>query len=144
MPRIMKYRKFTDQYTTYTAIDNGGEDKKITELCTINNETYISVPDGVVLPEQPKEITLEPVVITTELKGQIEKDSPHIRLIEKRIIEKVRKKYPIEAQLKIIRDKINGINIDKYAEYNSYVEDCVTEGETKKELLIKTIDIKSK
>ena len=137
MPKIYKYRKVTDQYTTYTAIDNGEEDKRITELCTINDETYISIPNDVVLPEQPKEITLEPVVITTELKGQIEKESPHIRLIEKRIIAKVREKYPIEAQLKIIRDKINGINIDKYAEYNSYVDGCVTEGKTKKELLIK-------
>ena len=144
MSRVYKYKKFTDKYTTYTAIDNGEEDKKITELCTINNETYISIPNDVVLPEQPKEITLEPVVITTELKGQIEKESPHIRLIEKRIIAKVREKYPIEAQLKIIRDKINGINIEKYAEYNSYVEDCVADGEIKKELLMKTADIKSK
>ena len=134
MPKIYKYRKVTDQYTTYTAIDNGEEDKRITELCTINDETYISIPNDVVLPEQPKEITLEPVVITTELKGQIEKESPHIRLIEKRIMEKVRKKYSVEDQLKIIRDKINGINIDKYTEYNIYVDGCVTERETKKEL----------
>ena len=135
MPKIMKYRKITDEYTTYTAIDNEEEDKKITELCTIGDETYISVPDELVLPKQPEEITLEPVVMTTELREGIEEKSPHIQLIKKRVKEKIAKKFSIEDELKIIRNKINDIDIEKYTEYNAYIEGCVAEGKVKKEEL---------
>jgi len=137
MPKIMKYRKVTDQYTTYTVIDNGEDDKRITELCTINGDTYISVPNDIILPKQPKQINLEPAVVTGELKEQIEEKSPHIQLIKKRIRENIRKKYSVEDELKIVRNKINGIDMGKYTEYNNYVESCIAEGEAKKEVLIK-------
>ena len=132
----MKYRKITDEYTTYTAIDNGEENKKITELCTINGDTYICIPDDLVLPGQPKQISLTPVIMTDELKGQIEKVSPHIQLIKKRVREKITEKYSIEDELKIIRNKINGVDIEKYTEYNTYAEGCIAEGKVKKAELI--------
>ena len=135
MPKIYKYRKVTDQYTTYTAVDNGEEDKRITELCIIDNDTYISVPDDVILPEQPEKITLEPVTIDDKLKGQIEAASPHIQLIKKRVSDKIREKYSIEDELRIIRNKINAVDIEKYTEYNGYVEGCIEEGKVKKEEL---------
>jgi len=136
MPKIYKYRKVTSKYTTYTAIDNGEEDKKITELCTINGDTYISVPDDLVLPGQPKQISLTPVITTDELKGQIEKVSPHIQLIKKRVREKITEKYSIEDELKVIRNKINDTDLEKYTEYNAYVEGCIAEGTVKKAELI--------
>ena len=125
---IKKYKKITDKYTTYSICEEG-----ITELATINGETYISIPDDVVLPEQAKQIKLEPVILTDELKEQIEIASPHIQLIKKRIREKIAKKYSIEDELKIIRNKINGIDVEKYTEYNTYIEACIAEGEVKKE-----------
>jgi hypothetical protein len=134
--RILKYQKITDKYTTYTVND---EENRITELCTINGDTYISVPDNVTLPKQPKEITLKPVIMTDELKEQIEEISPHIRLIKKRIKDKIREKYSIEDELKIIRNKINGIEVEKYTEYNNYVEGCITEGRIEKEALIANV-----
>ena len=87
------------------------------------------------LPEQPKQITLVPLTLTNELKEQIEEASPHIQLIKKRIREKIAKKYSIEDELKIIRNKINGIDVEKYTEYNSYIEACIAEGKVKKEEL---------
>jgi hypothetical protein len=134
--RILKYQKITDKYTTYTVND---EENRITELCTINGDTYISVPDNVTSPKQPKEITLKPVTMTDELKEQIEETSPHIRLIKKRIKDKIRKKYSIEDELKIIRNKINGIEVEKYTEYNNYVEGCITEGKIEKEALVANV-----
>ena len=98
MPKIYKYQKVTDKYTTYTAVDNG-EDKRITELCTIDGDTYISIPDDVILPEQTEQITLEPVSVTAELKGFIEATSPHIQLIKKRVREKIADKYSIEDMI---------------------------------------------
>ena len=139
MPKLYKYKKLTDEYTTYTAVDKGEEDKRLTELCTIGDDTYISVPDDLTLPEQPKEITLEPVIITSELKGQIEKASPHMQLIKKRIKDKIAEKYSIEDELKIIRNKINGMDVGKYAEYNSYVNSCIVEGNIRKEELVKVL-----
>lgn len=136
MPKIYKYHKIVDKYTTYTVVDNGEEDKKITELCTIDGDTYISIPDDVKLPKQPKEIILKSVTMTDDLKEQIEKESPHIRLIKKRVRDKIKEKYSIEDELKIIRNKINGIDVEKYSEYNSYVEGCIAEGKSEKEILI--------
>ena len=86
------------------------------------------MPDDVILPKQPKQIKLEPVNVTAELKEQIEETSPHIQLIKKRIKGKIREKYSIEDELKIIRKKINGEELAKYTEYNNYVENCLAEG----------------
>jgi hypothetical protein len=135
MPKIYKYQKVTNKYTTYAAVDN--DENKIVELCTVDKVTYISIPDDTALVKQPKEITLIPVIVTKELKKQIEEKSPHIQLIKKRTREMIAKKYSIEDELKIIRNKINGMELDKYAEYNGYVENCITKNKTKIELLIK-------
>ena len=136
MPKIYSYQKVTDKYTTYTAIDNGEEDKRITELCTVDGDTYISVPDDVVLPEQPKQIKLEPVILTDGLKEQIEEVSPYIQLIKKRVRGKIAEKYSIEDELKIIRNKINGKELKKYTEYNEYVKECIAKGDLDKDKLL--------
>jgi hypothetical protein len=136
MPKIYSYQKVTDKYTTYTAIDNGEEDKRITELCTIDGDTYISVPDDLVLLEQPKQITLKPVILTAILKEKIKKASLHVQLIRKRIRGKIREKYKLEDELKIIRNKINGKELTKYNEYNEYVEGCITKGDIEKDKLL--------
>jgi len=136
MPKIYSYQKVTDKYTTYTAIDNDEEDKRITELCTIDGDTYISVPDDLILPEQPKHIILKPITLDKALREKIEKRSPHIQLIRERIKEKIRKKYSIEDELKIIRKKINGKELAKYTEYNEYVEECIAKGDLEKDKLL--------
>jgi hypothetical protein len=136
MPKIFSYRKVTDKYTTYTAVDSGEEDKRITELCVINGNTYISVPNNFVLPEQPKEITLKLVALTIKLKKQIKEKSPYIQLIEERVRERIRKKYKLEDELKIIRNKINGKELLEYTEYNKYVEECIIGGNLEKDKLL--------
>ena len=65
---ILKYQKIIGDYTTYVLVepDYADGDDRITELCTIGNDTYVYVPDAMVLPEQPfpVETTLEQVVLT--------------------------------------------------------------------------------
>jgi len=65
------------------------ENGRITELCTIGGETYISVPDSIVLPEQPARVqqTLREVALTARLIETIAQASPHVRLMGKRIAE---------------------------------------------------------
>jgi len=133
MPSIMKYRKITDKYTTYTVND---EENRITELCTINGDTYISVPDDFILANQSQKIKIVPVTMTDDLKKQIEEKSSHIQLINQRVRGKIRDKYAIEDEIKIIRNKINGVKVDKYAAYHQYVEDCIQEGNLQKAKLL--------
>jgi hypothetical protein len=94
MPKIYKYQKITDQYTTYLLAEPDynllGEEfeDRITELCVIDGITYVSVPDTITLPVQLEIIsnTLEEVVLTAELLDQIKNTSCHVALINDRIV----------------------------------------------------------
>ena len=50
MPIIYKYQKISDAYTTYLLAEPDyellGLEDRITELCTIDGVTYVSVPDA--------------------------------------------------------------------------------------------------
>jgi len=89
MARIYSYRKVTDKYTIYLLreADAQGDGARITDLCTIDGITYVSVPDGVKLLEQPEQVaeTLQEVELTGELRERIRAASPHVRLINERM-----------------------------------------------------------
>ena len=89
LAQIYSYTKITDEYTTYTIIepDYKEGDEHITELCMIGDITYIFVPDILVLPEQPTQITLSEVIPSEALYQAIEKVSPHAQLINRRIAD---------------------------------------------------------
>jgi hypothetical protein len=88
MPKIYSYQKVTDEFTTYTAIEPDYEegDARITELCIISGITYISIPDGVILPEQPNQVVLLEITPDEILYEAIEAASPHVRLINQRVL----------------------------------------------------------
>ncbi|MBW1799214.1 MAG: hypothetical protein JRJ85_00660 [Deltaproteobacteria bacterium] len=91
MNKIYSYSKITDEFTTYTvaAPDYKEGDAQITELCVISGTTYISVPDTVILPEQPSQITLSEVTPDETLYQHIEKVSCHIQLINQRVADRI-------------------------------------------------------
>ena len=74
---IYKYRKITDQYTTYTLIQP--EDQGL-ELATIDDWTYVLIPDDSILPVQPAQVqeTIESVAVTPELNIQLKIACPSI------------------------------------------------------------------
>ena len=78
MIKLYKFRKILDQYTTHSFVNNSDEETKATELCTIGDDTYISVPDEMTIPDQPECINLEEVTLTDELKASIKAASPHV------------------------------------------------------------------
>lgn len=100
MPTLLKYQIVSDSYTTYR-IDEPG----CVELCTLDSWTYVSVPDGVTLPDQPAEIagTIEAVVLTDGLREQIKAASPHTQLIAQRVIERIRERYGVDDELYFAR-----------------------------------------
>ena len=105
MAKIYKYQKITDQFTTYCLVEPDYNlletEDRITELCTINGVTYASIPDGIILPEQPEQITVEEVELTDELKEAIKSASPHVQLINDRVVAKIREIYSLNDEIKI-------------------------------------------
>ena len=70
MATIYRYEKIHTTGPNGTTVDhNNTEDNEITELATVDGLTYISVPEGVTLPEQPVE--LDPVLPDEALTRQI-------------------------------------------------------------------------
>jgi hypothetical protein len=124
MPVIYKYQKISDAYTTYILAEPDyellGLEDRITELCTIDGVTYVSVPDGITLPEQPEQITVEEVALTDELKAAIRAASLHVQLIDERVVMKIREKYSVNDEIKLIRLGAS----DDFTAYNDYIETC--------------------
>ena len=84
---ILKYQKIfvahDDRHsTTITLVepDYNDGDPRMTELCTIGDDTYVHVPDDIVLPEQPFNIDvgIAPTTLTAELKAELKALSPHV------------------------------------------------------------------
>jgi hypothetical protein len=126
MTSIIKYQKITDEYTTHQLREPDYEDgaDRCTELATIDGVTYVAVPDTVTLPAQPSQITVTPVTVTTALRDQIKAASPHVKLINDRVVEKIREKYSAEDEIKMVWLG-SGSDVDAY---RTYVATCVAEG----------------
>jgi hypothetical protein len=133
--KIYGYQKVTNEYTTITLRepDRAQSDAPgITELCTIGGITYVAVPDEITLPEQPVEVaaTLAEAVLTDELKEAIKAASPHVQLINERVVERIRQRYGINEELKLLR---LGALSPNYETYCDYVEECREWGRTEKQ-----------
>ena len=124
MTKIYKYQKVQDAYTTHCLVEPDYNlleiEDRITELCTIDGVTFVSVPDSITLPEQPEQITVEEVVLTDELKAAIKSESPHVQLINERVVAKIREIYSLNDEIKMIRLSPS----EESAAYNEYVESC--------------------
>ena len=91
MAKIYQYRKASDDYTEYRVSGDG-----VTELCTIDGITYISVA-GELPPYDPRLIVSE-TVLTDDLRGWIKATSPHTILINQRMQEQIRQTYSAEDE----------------------------------------------
>ena len=116
MPYIISYQKYTDSQISRTL--RLPEDSVTyapigTELATIAGVTYVSLPDGVVLPSgQPVEISasIQSVVLTPALRKAINISSPHVQLIKTRIIDEIRKSYSIDDEMYFARIGVGAAN----------------------------------
>lgn len=103
MSTIYRYKKVSDEYTTYQPIGEG-----ITELCTLGDGyTYFSCES--LSDSQPEQISIEPVTLTDELKEQIKSISPHVQLIEQRKLDMIRAKYSAEDEMYFARISVGAI-----------------------------------
>lgn len=125
MPSIVSYRRFTDALITRDLRAPQGESHAHlgTELCTLDGVTYVSLPDGATLPaDQPAEIvdSIQAVTLTEPLRAAIKAASPHVRLINQRVIERIRERYSVDDELKLLRLAPS----EESAAYNAYAEAC--------------------
>ena len=129
MPSIFSYQKYITSEITREFVfpyDSGG-----CELGTVNGITYVSVPDGVTLPPQPTEINIIKVVLTEDEIKSIKLVSPHTKLIDARVREKIATKYATSDEIKLIRTSPSV----EFDEYNAFVESCRLWGKTETEAL---------
>lgn len=135
MPKIYKYQKVTDQYTTYCLVEPDYNqlaiEERITELCTIDGWTYISMPESIALPEQPEIIAKTLIEVNfnedAEAKTLLQINSPQYENIRARVVDKIRQRYSINDEIKMLR--IGGTESEAY---NTYVEECRTWGRSEK------------
>ena len=124
MAKIYKYQKVIDKFTTHLIAEPDYNlletEDRITELCTIGADTYVSVPDSITLPPQSKQIKVEEVKPTDELRAEICASSPHTVLISNRVVLRIREKYSIDDELKMLRMRES----KEFILYNEYVEEC--------------------
>lgn len=94
-----------------------------TELATIDGVTYVSLPDGVILPlNQPAAIVDSIVEATLDeaTREAIKSASPHCKLIAARVVEKIRARYSVEDEIKLLRIAPS----PETEAWNDYAEEC--------------------
>lgn len=91
----------------------------------MGGDTYISVPDGVTLPEQP--VALEQVTLDATLREQIKAASPHSQLIGQRMIDTIRAAYTIDDEMYFARIGVGAAN-GLYVPAASEMEEMATFG----------------
>ena len=147
---IVSYRKTSDAYTTYElrTPDAQGDEGEIfcAELGTIDGLTYVSVPDGVTLPDQLPQVaaTLAPVTLTPELRDRLRATSPHCALIAERMVQKIRARYSIDDEMFFARIGVGAANgmyqptadeLDEMQAFGGFVESVRQWGRAERERL---------
>lgn len=100
---IYKYKKIITDGPNGTTLYANLPESGALELCEIDGNTYVFVSDDSKLPEQHKEITLESVTLTDELRSEVKKSSRACQLIDMRMQEMIRAKYTAEDEMYFAR-----------------------------------------
>lgn len=89
------------------------EENSIIEIATVEGITYVYVPEGTDVPEQPVEISWQSVIIDPILREKIKEASPICQLIQRQLEEKIRERYSLEDEQYYARIGV-GVALGKY------------------------------
>lgn len=143
MATIYQYQKQITAGANGTVIDfvRSEGDTQPLELCTIGGITYLSVPDGYVLSEQPTTIKFAPAVMTDDLRETIKANSRAVQLITEEVQKLIRNKYSLEDEQYFARIGV-GAALGAYTflageheallAFGNYVEECRQYGKAKR------------
>ena len=134
MTTIIAYRKYIDALITRELrlpLD-ANQHPLGTELATLaDGLTYVSLPVGAVLPnDQPAEIaaSIATVTLTPAQILDIHAASPHVKLINQRVQEKIAALYSLTDEIKLLRTAPS----PEFAAYNAHAESCRAWGRAEK------------
>lgn len=114
MTSIVGYRKASTAHTLITlALPQQGGQHLGTELCTLGDVTYVAIPTGAEIPRaQPVEIaaSIKTIVLDAVLREAIKAASPHVQLIDRRMIDKIRSAYTVDDEMYFARIGVGAAN----------------------------------
>ncbi len=133
---MIAYRKVIDSVTTHTLrmpeAPQGEQSGQ--ELATLADGRTVVVLFGAHTPpeNQPAAIAASIEVLTSplpaDLRDAIREASPHVRLIDQRVVEQIRARYSMDDEIKLLRIAPS----EETAAWNAYVEDCRAWGRAEK------------
>ncbi len=111
MPSLHAYRKLITSLNTFEIRlpESAPGQRQGQEIATLaDGRTIVCLDDGATLPaEQPAQIAASiealPNPLPAELRAQIMDASPHARLINQRVVEKIRAEYSVDDEIKMLR-----------------------------------------
>jgi hypothetical protein len=141
MTSLIAYRKHIDAIHTHeiTLPSGNGQDRAGQELCTLpDGRTVVALFDGRELPKNQHEtiqtsIETLPAPLPDDLKAAIREASPHIRLINAQMQDRIRARYTAEDEMKFSRigtgqalGMYKMTDSEKLAlgEFGAYLEEC--------------------
>lgn len=116
--------------------DSSGSNDELhcAELCTIDGDTYVAVPDELTLPEQPPELKIEKATLTPELKATIRAASVHSQFIDERRQQMIRSRYSLDDEQYMTRlglkQSLGLLQMTdeqklRLRDYDAFVEECL-------------------
>lgn len=128
MPSLHAYRKLITSLNTFEIRlpESAPGQRKGQEIATLaDGRTIVCLDDGATLPsEQPTQIAASiealPSPLPAELRAQIMDASPHARLINQRVVEKIRAQYSVDDEIKMLRIAPSA----ETTAWNDHVEAC--------------------
>lgn len=140
MPSLYAYRKHITEINTHELALPTSKDQERTgqELCTLaDGRTVVVLFDGFNLPEQQHATIAASITkidpLTDDLKDAIREASPHVRLIQAQMQERIRAKYSAEDEMKFSRIGVGqALGLYKMSEseakslhaFGVYLEEC--------------------
>lgn len=134
MTYIVAYQKFINSDRTVEInlpVEEGTHSRIGDELATVEGITYVAIPDGIDLPEQPSEIDVEVVILEDHEKKLICSISPLVKVINDEVKNSIAEKYSTADEIKLLRTQPS----PAFDEYNAFVESCRLIGKNKKQAL---------
>jgi hypothetical protein len=136
MPSLIAYRKVITTINTFELRlpESAPGQRQGQEIATLaDGRTIVVLDDGATLPaEQPAQIAASietlPSPLPAELRNAIRTASPHVKLIDRKVVEQIRQRYSIDDEIKLLRIAPSA----ETTAWNAWVEACRDWGRAEK------------
>ena len=128
MPSLHAYRKVITAINTFEIRlpESAPGQRQGQEIATLTDgRTIVCLDDGATLPaDQPAQIAASiealPSPLPVDLRAEILTASPHVRVINQRVVEKIRAEYSVDDEIKMLRIAPSA----ETTAWNDHVEAC--------------------